>query len=137
LLFYLLCALSDYAGKFAPCILDCLECTGNTCLYDYRLFLIPSVGSRSATGLSRSRYHIGQNFAFNPPSMTVKTGTTVTWMNNDGTPHTIVTDNGSTASFSSDPLATGAVYTFTFTQPGTYTYHCSIHPSMKGEIIVQ
>jgi plastocyanin len=67
----------------------------------------------------------------------VKTGTTVTWMNNDGAPHTIVSEAGSPATFSSESLSTGASYSFTFAQPGTYTYHCSIHPSMKGTVIVQ
>jgi plastocyanin len=78
-----------------------------------------------------------KNFAFEPSTLTVKAGTTVTWVNNDGASHTIVSDTGSPVSFSSDPFATGASYTFTFTQPGTYPYHCSIHPAMKGEIIVQ
>jgi plastocyanin len=78
-----------------------------------------------------------KNFAFEPSILTVKAGTTVTWVNNDGASHTIVSDTGSPVSFSSDPFATGASYTFTFTQPGTYAYHCSIHPSMKGIIIVQ
>jgi plastocyanin len=58
-------------------------------------------------------------------------------MNNDSPPHAIASDAGSPAAFSSDPLSTGASYSFTFTQPGTYTYHCSIHPSMKGTVIVQ
>jgi plastocyanin len=78
-----------------------------------------------------------KNFAFDPATLTVKTGTTVTWTNNDGAPHTIASDAGSPAAFSSDSLSTGASYTFTFTQTGTYTYHCSIHPSMKGTVIVQ
>jgi len=78
-----------------------------------------------------------KNFAFDPSVLTVKAGTTVTWVNNDGAAHTIVSDTGTPASFSSDPFATGASYTFTFTQPGIYPYHCSIHPTMKGEIIVQ
>jgi plastocyanin len=78
-----------------------------------------------------------KNFAFEPSALTVKTGTTVTWVNNDGASHTIVSDTGSPASFSSDPFTTGASYTFTFTQPGTYSYHCSIHPSMKGTVTVQ
>jgi plastocyanin len=78
-----------------------------------------------------------KNFAFDPSILTVKTGTTVTWVNNDGAPHTVVTDTGSPASFSSGSLATGAAYPFAFTRPGTYTYHCSIHPSMKGTVIVQ
>jgi plastocyanin len=77
-----------------------------------------------------------KNFAFDPSSLTVKSGTAVKWTNQDGTSHTIVSDTGSPVAFSSDSLASGASYSFTFTQPGTYTYHCSIHPSMKGKIIV-
>jgi plastocyanin len=69
--------------------------------------------------------------------LTVKTGTVVTWVNQDGVSHTITSDTGSPVAFSSDSLSNGASYTFTFTLPGTYTYHCSIHPSMKGTIIVQ
>jgi plastocyanin len=77
-----------------------------------------------------------KNFAFDPSSLTVKSGTAVKWTNQDGASHAIVSDTGSPATFSSDSLSTGASYSFTFTQPGTYTYHCSIHPSMKGTIIV-
>ena len=78
-----------------------------------------------------------KNFAFEPSTLVVKTGTVVTWTNQDAVPHTIASDTGSPVPFSSDSLSTGASYTFTFTQPGTFTYHCSIHPSMKGTIIVQ
>ncbi|MFA4850426.1 MAG: cupredoxin family copper-binding protein [Methanoregula sp.] len=78
-----------------------------------------------------------KNFAFVPTPLTVKSGTTVTWTNQDSAPHTIVSDTGSPVSIVSDSLSTGASFTFTFTQPGTYTYHCSIHPSMKGTVIVQ
>jgi plastocyanin len=78
-----------------------------------------------------------KNFAFDPSTLTVKTGTAVTWVNQDSAPHIIVSDTGSPAAFSSDSLSTGASYKFTFTQAGTYTYHCSIHLSMKGTIIVQ
>jgi plastocyanin len=77
-----------------------------------------------------------KNFAFDPSSLTVKSGTVVKWITQDGAPHTIVSDTGSPVAFSSDSLASGASYSFTFTQPTTYTYHCSIHPSMKGTIIV-
>ena len=78
-----------------------------------------------------------KNFAFDPSSLTVKSGTVVKWTNQDGAPHTIVSDTSSPATFSSDSLSSGASYKFTFTKPGTYTYHCSIHPSKKGTIIVQ
>ncbi len=78
-----------------------------------------------------------ENFAFNPATLTIKPGSTVTWTNRDGVDHTIVADSGSPASFKSEALADGASFSFTFTQPGTYGYYCSIHPSMKGTIIVQ
>jgi plastocyanin len=78
-----------------------------------------------------------KNFAFDPPTLTVKPGTTVTWVNQDSASHTVVSDAGSPESFSSDTLSTGGTYTRTFTAPGTYPYHCSIHPSMKGTVIVQ
>jgi len=78
-----------------------------------------------------------KNFAFDPSSLTVKSGAVVKWTNQDGASHTIVSDTGSPVAFSSDSLASGASYSFTFTQPGTYTYHCSIHQPMKGTIIVQ
>jgi plastocyanin len=78
-----------------------------------------------------------KNFAFSPASLTVKSGTTVTWTNQDSPPHIVVSDTGSAAAFSSDSLSTGASYSFTFIQAGTYPYHCSIHPSMKGTIVVQ
>jgi amicyanin len=78
-----------------------------------------------------------KNFAFSPATLTVKTGSTVTWTNQDAAPHQVASDPGTPVAFSSDSLANGASYQFTFTQPGTYTYHCTIHPNMKGTIIVQ
>jgi plastocyanin len=77
-----------------------------------------------------------KSFAFSPQEMTVKQGTAVTWTNEDNVPHTIVTDAGATEAFSSDALGQGGAFTFTFTKPGTYPYHCSIHPSMKGTVTV-
>jgi plastocyanin len=78
-----------------------------------------------------------KNFAFDPSTLTMKAGTTVTWVNNDGASHALASDAGSPEAFSSSSLSTGASFTFTFTRPGTYNYHCSIHPSMTGTIIVQ
>ena len=77
-----------------------------------------------------------QNFAFSPATLTVPSGTTVTWTNNDSPTHTITSDAGDPVDFSSGSLAPGASYQFTFTTPGTYAYHCSIHPSMKGTVVV-
>jgi len=76
-----------------------------------------------------------KNFAFNPSSLIVKTGTKVTWINNDGTSHTVTSDSGNL--LDSAVIAPGGTFEFTFGDPGTVNYHCRIHSSMKGQIIVQ
>src|SRR6476619_4030816 len=70
------------------------------------------------------------DFAFSPPSLTVKAGTKVTWRNKDDIPHTVVT---STRLFKSGALDTDDSYSFTFNDPGTYQYFCSLHPHMTGK----
>jgi plastocyanin len=74
------------------------------------------------------------NFAFSPKAVTVKVGTTVSWTNRDEEPHTVAAEDGS---FKSATLA-GNTNTFshTFTAPGTFTYHCTIHPYMSGTVEV-
>jgi plastocyanin len=78
-----------------------------------------------------------KNFAFDPSYLIVKTNTVVTWLNQDEAPHTVVSDTGSPVAFFSGSLSNGNFYGLRFTEPGTYPYHCSIHPSMKGIIVVQ
>jgi plastocyanin len=73
------------------------------------------------------------NFAFDPASVKVKAGTTLTWTNNDGAPHTVTAADGS---FASGRLSTGATFSFTFATAGTYTYHCAIHSAMTGTVTV-
>ncbi len=74
-----------------------------------------------------------QNFAFDPVTVNVKVGQTVTWTNQDNTPHTVTADD---KSFASKPLSTGESFSQTFTTAGTFAYHCSIHPNMKATVIV-
>jgi predicted lipoprotein with Yx(FWY)xxD motif len=74
------------------------------------------------------------NFAFAPTSLTVSAGTTVTWTNADSTAHTVTADDGS---FDSGNLDPGKTFSFTFKTPGTYAYHCAIHPNMKATIVVK
>ena len=74
-----------------------------------------------------------QNMAFNPTTLTVPVGTTVTWKNLDNTTHHVVSDTGA---FESSDLTNGQTFNFTFTKAGNYPYHCAIHPSMTGTIIV-
>ncbi len=81
-----------------------------------------------------------QNFAFIPATITVTKGTMVTWVNQDTSDHQIVNDAqgsvGQGTLFTSNSLQKGAQYSFRFDTPGTYPYHCSIHPSMKATVIV-
>ena len=74
------------------------------------------------------------NFTFTPPTLTVQTGTTVTWTNKDDIPHTIAAVS---KQFKSKALDTGDAYSFTFTTPGTYAYFCSLHPHMTGTVVVE
>ena len=73
-------------------------------------------------------------FTFTPQHITVKAGTTVTWINEDDVPHTIAS---SSKPFKSKELDTGDNFSFTFTTPGTYAYICSVHPYMTGTIVVE
>ncbi len=74
-----------------------------------------------------------RNFAFGPQVVAVKPGTTVRWTNQDTEAHTVTSDAGA---FGSPVLQPGASYSFTFTKPGTYSYHCTIHPFMTGKVVV-
>ena len=75
-----------------------------------------------------------KGFAFDPATVTIKAGETVTWTNQDSANHTVVADNGE---FTSGDLGNGATFSFKFDTAGTYAYHCSVHPSMKATVVVQ
>ena len=72
--------------------------------------------------------------AFDPNTVTIKVGESVTWTNEDSFNHTVTADNGE---FESGDLAKGGTFSFTFDKAGTYPYHCGIHPSMTGTVVVQ
>ena len=74
-----------------------------------------------------------KNFSFSPTPLAVKAGQTVSITNNDSTDHT-ATDNG--GAFDTGHIAPGTTKTVTLTTPGTYHFHCNIHPTMTGEIDV-
>jgi len=77
---------------------------------------------------------------FDPPSLKVAKGTTVTWKNADSTLHTVTSGtaegNESGTSFDSSYLAGGKTFQWTFSTPGTFDYYCTLHPYMKGQIVV-
>ena len=74
------------------------------------------------------------NFSFGPAELKIAAGTTVTWINRDDIPHTVVS---TVKVFKSKVLDTDEKFSFTFDKAGTYPYFCSIHPKMTGKVIVQ
>lgn len=76
-----------------------------------------------------------EQFAFAPAAVTVAAGDTVQWTNNDTAPHTVTITSGPTK-FSSPTLQKGDTFSFTFDEPGTYSYYCAIHPDMKAAVTV-
>jgi plastocyanin len=74
-----------------------------------------------------------KNYAFGPKSAHVRAGDTVTFVNDDDETHTVTANDGT---FDSKGLAEKATFSHVFTKPGTYAYHCTIHTTMKGSIVV-
>jgi len=74
------------------------------------------------------------NFSFDPATLEVRAGTTVTWTNEDDIPHTVVSND---KVFASPVLDTGGKFSYTFQKAGTFGYYCSIHPKMTGKVIVK
>jgi len=75
-----------------------------------------------------------KDFQFSPATVTVPVGTTVTWTNRDDTLHTVTEADRRFASPGLDP---GEVFSYTFADPGSYTYFCSLHPHMTATVIVK
>lgn len=75
-----------------------------------------------------------KNFDFNPMNVTITAGSSVTWKNADGEPHTVTSVDGA---FHSGALDTDQSFTFKFAHEGTYKYLCSIHPKMVGIVTVK
>ena len=90
--------------------------------------------SQPASGGSSSAVKIN-DFKFSPASDTVKQGARVTVTNQDSTAHTATADDGH--SFDTGTLARGTSQTISVSKPGSYPYHCSIHPFMHGTLVVK
>ncbi|WIV55500.1 cupredoxin domain-containing protein [Amycolatopsis nalaikhensis] len=76
-----------------------------------------------------------QGYAYSPAALTVRVGDTVTWMQHDEAPHDVVTTSAPVA-FRSPRLSAGQSWSYTFRQPGTYAYYCSVHPDMRATVTV-
>jgi plastocyanin len=75
-----------------------------------------------------------QGMAFNPGTITVAVNTTVTWTNKDGTAHTVTSNTPGL--FDSGSISVNGTYPHMFSTVGTFSYKCTIHPSMVGSVVV-
>ncbi len=75
-----------------------------------------------------------KGYAFATPTLNIKNGDTVIWTNKDSTQHTVTSDG---TELSSSLLSGEQTYSHTFTQAGTFNYHCAPHPYMKGKVVVE
>ncbi|HSZ88722.1 MAG TPA: cupredoxin family copper-binding protein [Acetobacteraceae bacterium] len=90
-----------------------------------------AIGSRMA--VAAEAQVVIDNFTFSPTPLQVKVGTTVTWVNHDDIPHSLVCPN---LQVHSHPLDTNDTFSHKFEQPGTYDYICGLHPHMHGQVVV-
>ena len=93
----------------------------------------PSVSANDQPSAANAEVKI-DNFSFGPETLKVSVGTTVTWINRDDIPHTVVSTDGV---FKSKVRDTDEQFSYTFTKVGTYPYFCSVHPKMTGKVVVQ
>jgi plastocyanin len=88
----------------------------------------------ASVGGNKNKIEI-KDFAFNPQTITVKSGEKITWINRDEEPHTVVSVEKQFKK--SSALDTDQEFTIVAGSPGTYTYYCSVHPKMTGTIVVK
>jgi len=88
----------------------------------------------AAPALAVSQSVVIQNFAFQPQDVTINVGESVTWINRDPVGHTATSD--AQGVFDTGVIAPGGNKTVSFAVAGTYAYHCSIHPTLKGTVTV-
>jgi plastocyanin len=78
-----------------------------------------------------------RNMMFTPSQITVAKGGTVTWTNNDTVAHTVTDDLSNVGGPASGNIEPGSTYSFRFNKTGSFQYHCSLHSSMRGTIVVK
>ena len=98
---------------------------------------LPAIGAGSAAiaaAVAPTAIIQIDNFKFTPPDLTVTAGTTVIWKNKDGARYRVADISGA---YASATLDTDSSFSHPFATPGVYKYICSLHPYMKGEIVVK
>ena len=106
------------------CLVGILAISMNSC----------SKSDTTVTPVSTDNLVTIQGMQFMPATITVLIGSRTTWTNKDATAHTVTSDDGT--SFSSGTINPQGTFSFTATQLGSYSYHCSIHPTMTGIVQV-
>lgn len=119
-----------------------MNIAGRSCFFLGVILLSAAIGL-AVTGVRMSgeasavnAISMGDNF-FEPLAMTVPAGTTIQWRNDGSLPHTATSDAGAARTFDSGILRTGGTYSLAFDTPGSFAYHCDVHPEMTGAIVVQ
>jgi plastocyanin len=74
------------------------------------------------------------NLQYDPPSLSISAGVTVTWTNEDEVPHTVTGKDRTT--IQSGTIGAGEQFSMTFDTPGTFPYSCEFHANMNGTVIV-
>jgi len=98
------------------------------------LVMFLSACSKSSNSTPGANEVFIESFSFTPSTITVAVNTTITWTNKDGIAHTVTSDE---ALFDSGTVNPKGTYTHQFTSLGTFSYHCTIHPTMTGKVVVQ
>jgi len=91
-------------------------------------------GAGAAAGSTVTIFPAGTTWKFQPETISVKAGSPITWINTTDVPHNIVFSNAAVKS--SDLFDKGKSFTTSLAQPGSYAYICSVHPDMKGTVVV-
>src|SRR3954451_7587118 len=95
----------------------------------------PAPGAPSASVAIQTGAEILGNRAFTPDDLNIAAGTTVTWTNTDSVAHTSTSDVNANG-WNSGRIAPRGQFSVAFPTPGTFRYHCSIHPGMIGSVVV-
>src|SRR6266478_10070593 len=104
-------------------------------LSGFSLFAVAGEMNDASTGNAKENKIEIKDFAFNPQTITVKSGQKITWINHDEEPHTVVSVGKKFQK--SSALDTDQEFSITAGAPGTYEYFCSVHPKMTGTIVVE
>jgi len=97
-------------------------------------FLLQAGGATGALGASGTHTIVIAGMKFVPETLTVKAGDTVIWVNKDFFPHTATAQD---RSFDSGDIATDKSWKYVATKTGTFSYICTLHPTMKATLIVK